>query len=80
MQLGQAQTPQRWTGNHAGAVCARGASWRGLSSCSSAIDETVVHHHDNPGPFIWTKRARDIVQKVIRVYSRFSSKQNGTLH
>jgi transposase len=46
----------------------------------SVIDEYVAHHNTNPKPFIWTKSARDILQKVIRANSRLSSKQNGTLH
>ena len=46
----------------------------------AAIDEYVVHHNTNPKPFIWTKSARDILQKVIRANLRLSSKQNGTLH
>ena len=45
-----------------------------------AIDEYVAHHNTNPKPFIWTKSARDILQKVIRANSRLSSKQSGTLH
>jgi transposase len=46
----------------------------------TAIDEYVGNHNSNPKPFIWTKTARDILQKVIRANSRLSSKQNGTLH
>ena len=46
----------------------------------TAIDEYVAHHNINPKPFIWTKSARDILQKVIRANSRLSSKQNATLH
>ena len=46
----------------------------------AAIDEYVAHHNTNPKPFIWTKSARDILQKVIRANRRLSSKQNGTLH
>ncbi|EQB15486.1 hypothetical protein RLDS_11260 [Sphingobium lactosutens DS20] len=46
----------------------------------SAIDEYIAHHNTNPKPFIWTKNARDILQKVIRANSRLSSKQNATLH
>jgi transposase len=46
----------------------------------TAIDEYVAHHNTNPKPFIWTKSARDILQKVIRANDRLSSKQNGTLH
>ena len=45
-----------------------------------AIDEYVAHHNTDPKPFIWTKSARDILQKVIRANSRLSSKQNETLH
>lgn len=47
---------------------------------TSAIDEYIAHHNSNPKPFIWTKSARDILQKVIRANSRLSSKQNATLH
>ena len=46
----------------------------------TAIDEYLAHHDIDPKPFIWTKSARDILQKVIRVNARLSSKQNGTLH
>ena len=46
----------------------------------SAIDEYIAHHNTNPKPFIWTKSARDILQKVIRANSRLSSKQNASLH
>ncbi len=45
-----------------------------------AIDEYIAYHNTKPKPFIWTKSARDILQKVIRANSRLSSKQNATLH
>ncbi|SAL87337.1 transposase [Caballeronia choica] len=45
-----------------------------------AINQYIAHHNTNPKPFIWTKAARDILQKVIRANSRLSSKQNATLH
>lgn len=45
-----------------------------------AIDEYIAHHNTKPKPFIWTKCARDILQKVIRANSRLSTKQNATLH
>lgn len=51
-----------------------------VNDLTSAIDEYVAHHNTNPKPFIWTKSARDILQKVIRANSRLSSKQNATLH
>jgi hypothetical protein len=46
----------------------------------TAIDEYVAHHNASPKPFIWTKSARDILQKVIRANNHLSSKQNATLH
>jgi transposase len=46
----------------------------------AAIDDYVAHHNTNPKPFIWTKSARDILQKVVRANRRLSSKQNATLH
>ena len=45
-----------------------------------AIDGYIAHHNTQPKPFIWTKSARDILQKVIRANKRLSSKQNATLH
>jgi transposase len=46
----------------------------------TALDDYIAHHNTNPKPFIWTKSARDILQKVIRANSRLSSKQNAALH
>ena len=46
----------------------------------AAIDEYVAHHNTEPKSFIWTKSARDILQKVIRANSRLSFKQNAELH
>ena len=45
-----------------------------------AIEEYLAHHNTNPKPFIWTKKANDILQKVIRANCRLSSKQNAALH
>ena len=46
----------------------------------AAIDQYIAHHNTDPKPFIWTKSARDILQKVIRANSNLSSKQNAALH
>jgi transposase len=46
----------------------------------TAIDQYIANHNQHPKPFIWTKSARDILQKVIRANSRLSSKQNEALH
>ena len=36
----------------------------------TAIDEYFAHYNIDPKPFIWTKSARDILQKVIRGNAR----------
>lgn len=46
----------------------------------AAINAYIAQHNRNPKPFIWTKSARDILQKVIRANSRLTAKQNATLH
>jgi len=46
----------------------------------SAIDKYMAHHNTNPKPFIWTKTARDILQKVIRANAKLSSKKNASPH
>jgi transposase len=46
----------------------------------AAINEYVMRHNTNPKPFIWTAKASDILQKVIRANQRLSSKQNEALH
>ena len=51
-----------------------------VAELTAAIDEYITHHNTNPRSFIWTKTARDILQKVIRTNSHLSSKQNATLH
>jgi transposase len=46
----------------------------------AVIDEYIAHHNARPKPFIWTKSARDILQKGIRANKRLGSKQNATQH
>ena len=46
----------------------------------TAILEYVDVNNKNPKPFIWTAKASDILQKVIRANRRLSSKQNEALH
>lgn len=47
---------------------------------TAAIKEYIAVHNENPKPFIWTAKANDILQKVIRANSRLSSKKNEALH
>lgn len=51
-----------------------------VSELITAINEYIAHHNVQPKPFIWTKSANDILQKVIRANRRLSSKQNEALH
>lgn len=46
----------------------------------AAIDEYIAVHNENPKPFVWTAKANDILQKVIRANRRLSSKKNEALH
>lgn len=46
----------------------------------AAIEGYVASHNENPKPFIWTAKARDILEKVIRANKRLSSKPNAALH
>jgi len=54
--------------------------FRSVPELVSAIQDYVATHNDNPKPFIWTAKATDILQKVIRAKQRLSSKQNEALH
>jgi len=44
------------------------------------IDAYIAEHNKNPKPFIWTAKATDVLEKVVRANRRLSSKQNGALH
>ena len=51
-----------------------------VAALETAINDYVAPHNTKPKPFIWTRSARDLQQKVIRANSRLSDKQNETLH
>ena len=54
--------------------------FRSVPELIAAIEHYVAHHNKRPKPFIWTAKAHDILQKVIRANARLSSKQNEALH
>ena len=58
----------------------RNGVFRSVPELIAAIESYIAHHNNNPKPFIWTAKAKDILEKVIRANSRLSSKQNATLH
>jgi transposase len=51
-----------------------------VAELTKTIKEYIAVHNQNPKPFIWTAKANDILQKVIRANRRLSSKQNDSLH
>src|SRR5450759_3071160 len=54
--------------------------FRSVPELIATIKEYVAVHNKNPKPFIWTAKAADILQKVIRANRHLSSKQNEALH
>lgn len=54
--------------------------FRSVPDLIAEIRQYIVVHNDNPKPFVWTAKANDILQKVIRANSRLSSQQNDSLH
>ena len=54
--------------------------FRSVPDLIAAIEHYIVVHNQKPKPFIWTAKANDILQKVIRANRRLSSKQNEALH
>lgn len=54
--------------------------FRSLPELISAIKEYIAVHNQDPKPFVWTAKANDILQKVIRANRRLSSKKNEALH
>jgi transposase len=58
----------------------RNGVFRSVAELVQAIEHYVSVHNHNPKPFVWTAKANDILQKVIRANSRLSSKQNEALH
>ncbi len=54
--------------------------FRSVPELITAIDEYIAVHNQNPKPFVWTAKANDILQKVIRANRRLGSKKNEALH
>lgn len=54
--------------------------FRSVPELIAAIEEYIVVHNQNPKPFVWTAKANDILQKVIRANRKLGSKKNEALH
>ena len=54
--------------------------FRSVPELVRAIEEYITMHNQNPKPFVWTAKANDILQKVIRANRQLGSKKNEALH
>jgi transposase len=54
--------------------------FRSVPELVSTIEEYITVHNQNPKPFVWTAKANDILQKVIRANRQLGSKKNEALH
>lgn len=54
--------------------------FRSVPELIAAIEEYIAVHNQNPKPFVWTAKANDILQKVIRANRKIGSKKNEALH
>ena len=54
--------------------------FRSVPELIAAIEAYIAVHNQNPKPFVWTAKANDILQKVIRANHRLGSKKNEALH
>lgn len=57
----------------------RNGGFRSVAELTQAIGVYIVHHNQNPNPFICTAQAKDILEKVICANRRLGSKKNATL-
>jgi hypothetical protein len=60
--------------------CLERGVFRSVSEWIAAIEECIVLHNRVPKPFVWTAKANDILQKVIRANRRLGSKSNEATH
>jgi transposase len=44
----------------------RNGVFRSVAELKQAIRDYIAHHNANPGTFVWTKKAEDILEKVTR--------------
>ena len=54
--------------------------FRSIPELIAAIDEYIAVHNQFPKPFVWTAKADDILQKVIRANRKLGLKKNEAPH
>ena len=50
--------------------------FRSVPELIVAIEQYIATHNQNPKPFVWTAKANDMLQKVIRANRQLGSKKN----
>ena len=57
----------------------RDGEFHSVGEFVDAIEHYITIHSKDPKPFVWTAKANDILQKVIRANSSLCSEQNEAL-
>ena len=63
---------ERWFGEITRKRIRRGV-FRSVPELVAAIEEYIRHHNKDPKPFVWTKRAEDIIKKVTHCTAVFET-------
>ena len=63
---------ERWFGEITRKRIRRGV-FRSVPELVAAIEEYIRYHNENPKPFVWTKRAEDIIEKVAHCKAIFET-------
>jgi hypothetical protein len=58
----------------------RDRAFRSAGEFVDAIEHYVAVPNKDPKPFVWTTKANEILQNVIRANSKLSSEQDEALH
>jgi transposase len=54
--------------------------FRSIPELVATIEDFIAKHNQNPKPFVWTAKAQDILEKVIRANRKLSARKNDALH
>ena len=63
---------ERWFGEITRKRIRRGV-FRSVPELIAAIEEYIRYHNEDPKPFVWTKRAEDIIEKVAHCKAVFET-------
>jgi transposase len=63
---------ERWFGEITRKRIRRGV-FRSVPELIAAIEEYIRHNNENPKPFVWTKRAEDIIRKIAHCRAIFDT-------